>query len=389
MKNRVSKQIVHIARDDIFIDTAYDIYEKAFPNRNKFLILKNKQTNIKYLSSKKEYYFVEPIDDYITIVDSLINDASLIVFHGVDSYQAKIALKLKKNKKKYLWSVFGGEVYNNKKIFKNESIGKKTHKKYGFNIKKWIKDFIRPYFYLLTKAQYEPSKVIKDSLATMDFAGILYKEELDNFRCLEIVKPDIEHIKFTYYPLNLIIEESSGFVNNDNILLGNSASYTNNHLEAFEILEKFDLGRHKIISSLSYGNHEYAKQIIDLGFRKFGENFQPLTDFLPLSDYQKILHSCGIVIMYHYRQQAIGNIMNAIYLGAKVYLSNTNTLYHYLKRIGCHVFCIEEDLIPSNQTVFEMLDKKRMLENRELLKEELSLDRVVNELKNKLTPLLF
>ena len=109
-------------------------------------------------------------------------------------------------------------------------------------------------------------------------------------------------------------------------------------MEAIEILKKLDLKNNNIVTPLSYGNKEYANQIEEIGKQEIGKRFMPLTEFLPLNEYQKILQSCGIVIMNHYRQQAVGNVLNALYLGAKVYLSNNNTLYHYLRRIGCHVF---------------------------------------------------
>ena len=39
----------------------------------------------------------------------------------------------------------------------------------------------------------------------MDYIGILYREEYDFYQKLEIVKNDVEHIKYTYYPLDTII----------------------------------------------------------------------------------------------------------------------------------------------------------------------------------------
>lgn len=389
LKDKDSKPIVHIATDEKFIDAAHDIYERAFPGKNNFLILrKNHNSEIRYLSKEIVYNFITTDSKYIEKIEELTKETHLIVFHGMTYHQALLAHNLSKQNKKFVWTVFGTEVYDNQQIFKKASIGEKTYKEFVFNMKKWVKDQFRPFYYLIRKGRKEPKKVIKDSFSKMDYTGILYKEELDNYQRLGIVNPEIKHIRFTYYPLGTIIKRDSGFVNSSNILLGNSASYTNNHLEAFEILERLNLENHNIITTLSYGNQEYAKQITELGKKKFGEKFKPLTEFLPLSEYQKILQSCGIVIMNHYRQQAVGNVMNALHLGAKVYLSNRNTLYHYLKRIGCHINCIEEDLVPENTAVFELLRKDQMFENREILKEELSMERVVNELQQKLTPVL-
>ena len=388
-KNNNFNPIVHIATDEKFIDTAYEIYEDTFPRKNLFVILtKNENHEVKYLSKGKEYNFISLDKEYINKIEDLTFEANLIVFHGMNYHQALIALNLNKKNKKYLWTVFGAEVYNNTCIYNKAAVGEMTYNSFVFSLKKWIKDKIRPYYYLFLKGNEEPDEVVKKSLQLMDFAAILYKEELDKFLDLGIIKTEIKHIKFTYYPLDKIISKKSSFVNAPNILLGNSASFSNNHLEAFEVLKKLDLKSQNIITPLSYGNKKYADKIIEIGKRKLGDNLQPLTEFIPLSEYQKILLGCGIVIMNNYRQQAVGNVVNAIYLGAKVYLSNKNTLYHYLKRIGCHVFCIEEDLVPENQIVLDLLSKKQMIENRNKLAVELSLERNVNELKRNLSIIL-
>lgn len=389
LKGRDSNAIVHIATDEKFIDAAYDIFELAYPHKNQFLILSNQgSSDIRYLSEDKIYYFIDLATDFIKEVEEFSKEACLIVFHGMTYHQALLVKEIKKKNKKYLWTVFGAEVYNNEKIFRYGSVGKKTYKEFVFNFKKWAKDVFRPYYYLIVKAKDEPKKVILDSFPKMDYVGILYKEELDNYLSLGIVKPEVKHIKFTYYPLDIVLNSQSRFVNADNILFGNSASYTNNHLEAIELLKNLDLKHHKIVTPLSYGNKYYADKIIKYGNEILGSNFESLTEFLKLSEYQKVLQSCGIVIMNHYRQQAVGNVVNAIYLGAKVYLSNKNTLYRYLKRIGCHIFSIEEDLVPENESVFELLPLSKMIDNRQKIKKELSLERIISNLQQTLDHLI-
>ena len=65
---------------------------------------------------------------------------------------------------------------------------------------------------------------------------------------------------------------------------------------------------------------------------------------MPLSDYTKLMQTCKVVIMNHYRQQAVGNIISAVYLGAKVFLNKENSAYLYLKGLGCPIYEITEDL---------------------------------------------
>ena len=141
-----SKPIVHIATDEKFINAAYDIYERAFPNNNTFLILRNsEQTEIKHLSKEKDYNFIDTEIEYISLIEKISHNSQLIIFHGLSYKHAQIALKIKKGRKKYLWTVFGTEVYDNKSIIKNGIIGKITHKKFVFNVNEIVKSILRPF----------------------------------------------------------------------------------------------------------------------------------------------------------------------------------------------------------------------------------------------------
>jgi dTDP-N-acetylfucosamine:lipid II N-acetylfucosaminyltransferase len=387
MNPEATNHIVHIATDEKFIDAAYDIYEKAFHGMNLFLILKREGEDIKYLNKTYDYNFIITNTDYVYIVNKICHDAKIIVFHGMNYFQSILVNKINKGSKKYVWTPFGVEVYNNNLIILNESVGPKTYKLFINNYKKWVKDIFRPFFYWLFKGTNSPESMIKKSFLKMDFVCILFEEELMNYFMLGIVNSNLNYIKFTYYPLRIIIKNGD-FVYDNNILLGNSASYTNNHLEAFEILEKFDLKNFKIITPLSYGSKEYADKIVELGKNKFGNRFYPLMEYKTIEEYQKILQGCGIVFMNHSRTQATGNILTALFLGAKVFMSEKTTMFHYLKRIKCHVFSIENELIIENNDVFNLLTTEQMTHNRAVITNELSLDRLSSELRDKLSPLL-
>jgi dTDP-N-acetylfucosamine:lipid II N-acetylfucosaminyltransferase len=383
------RPIIHVATDEKFIDAAYNIYTKAFPGMNMFLILQGERNeNILYLNQTDKYVFVKISADFVDVVEDYCKDAKIIVFHGINYNQAILANKLSKHSKKYVWSVFGAEVYNNNLIVKNESVGSKTYWTFVFSFKKLLKDIFRSVYFMLVKGKESPNKTVKKSFLKMDFVSILYEEEFKNYFKLGILNSNVKHLKFTYYPLELVINNNIGFVEGTNILLGNSASYTNNHLEAFEFIEKFDIRKFDILSPLSYGNKKYADEIIELGKLKFGDRFCPLTKYMPLIEYQNILKSCGIVIMNHYRQQAVGNVMNAVFLGAKVFLSERNTLFHYLKRIGCYVYSIENDFANDNNEILSLLTSEQMIHNRGAVSIDLALDTVIRELQTKLNPIL-
>lgn len=126
-----------------------------------------------------------------------------------------------------------------------------------------------------------------------------------------------------------------GFTSGVNILAGNSASATNNHIELFDFIrDQVDLTGRKVVAPLSYGDPHYREKVIDYGKKTLGEAFMPLTDFMPMEQYLETIRSCGFVMMNHLRQQALGNVCMAMLMGAKVYLNSGNPLGSWLATRG-------------------------------------------------------
>jgi len=165
-------------------------------------------------------------------------------------------------------------------------------------------------------------------------------------------------------------------ISGNNILLGNSCTAENNHLDALELLASIDLPEDsKIICPLNYGKHlgRYRETVLARGSESFGSKFHPLIEQLPLKEYTELLKTCAYAIMFHGRQQAFNNILAMIYLGVKVFLTPENTIYHYLKRIGCIVFQVDDLQEPN---AFDQLTAKQIEKNRLVLLNEFSQKRI-------------
>ena len=198
------------------------------------------------------------------------------------------------------------------------------------------------------------------------------------------VKIDVEHIEFTYYPIEFTFKNNQDIELGNNILVGNSATPTNNHFEVFELLSKFSLEERKIITPLSYGNKVYAEKVKRLGDNMFKDNFFPITEFMTLEKYNKVIQQCGVVIINTYRQQAVGNILSMLWMGAKIYLDNKNTFYKYLKRKGFFIYSINDDFKIENFKVLGLLTKEEKIHNKQILKREISTERLFSILKKTL-----
>ena len=133
-----------------------------------------------------------------------------------------------------------------------------------------------------------------------------------------------------------------GLVDGDAILVGNSASMTCNHKETFDLLVKAGFKNRKIIAPLSYGDAVYGEKTAELGKKFFSSDFKPLKDFMPMQDYVATIKKCCYVIMNHRRQQAVGNIVIMLYLGARIFLREENPTFPFLKDLGVEISSVQE-----------------------------------------------
>lgn len=123
------------------------------------------------------------------------------------------------------------------------------------------------------------------------------------------------------------------------VLVGNSATATNRHLEIFGLLAAKTRGvAAKIFVPLSYGDEAYAHLVESAGREMFGDSFVPLRGFSGLEDYLAFLGTIDIAIFNHRRQQAVGNIIQLLGLGKKVYMRPEVSTWKHLSGLGIVAF---------------------------------------------------
>ncbi|MFX1490491.1 MAG: TDP-N-acetylfucosamine:lipid II N-acetylfucosaminyltransferase, partial [Promethearchaeota archaeon] len=125
------------------------------------------------------------------------------------------------------------------------------------------------------------------------------------------------------------------------LLLGNSGTPSNNHLDVMIRLSKMKEQNFKIICPLSYGTPNYIQKIIKNGKILFGDRFITLLEFLNPNIYYHILKQIDIAIMYHNRQQGMGNIQILSYLGKPICMKKTSVYFNLLER-GAFVFSTQD-----------------------------------------------
>ncbi len=400
-------KILHLAHDVVFINTADFLYEKAFPEQNKFLIIQKKEAPLSNVKIKKNFNVLVINRIGLKKILREINNSDIVIMHGLTKVNATIFLR-SNSRNKFVLHTFGAEIYNKKVLGKSflgpvtqklinkiEVVTQKrtrtdTKKDTGLNIVTTIKkvfSITRKWIRALSernRVKFEPIDAKSVSYEISNHCKSIY-EEFVYFKSLGVIKESANFIPFSYYPLEYLIADENLRINGNDILLGNSASFTNNHLEAIEILSGIELGDRQINIPLSYGKDDYyINEVISYANELIPDNIKILKDFLPIDQYIKLISRCSIVIMNHYRQQALGNILISLYLGAKVFINNT-VVYNYLKRIGCCVYLIEKDLKKTGFAAIEPIGINDVENNRNILKKEVSTNKIVNNLRQGIT----
>jgi hypothetical protein len=185
-----------------------------------------------------------------------------------------------------------------------------------------------------------------------------------------------EYHECLMYPSNLYkeIDMPESIHLGTNILLGNSADPSNNHIEVFNKLTNYKDSDIKVYTPLSYGNKKYAQNIINQGKKLLGDKFVPITDFMPKEEYLTLLAKIDIAVFNHNRQQAMGNIITLLGLGKTVYLKQDISSAILLKNHGIKTFDLQ-------MFKLEVADSKIIKTNIDKVKDYFSADNLSRQTK--------
>lgn len=386
--------ILHICQDYAWFQGARELFEIAFPNQNRYFLLTNRPaTSVKHLKDIENLTLVsnQSFVDFKLGIDKY----DLAIIHGfTDGRIADIVLQ-GEHSIPFVWFIMGAEMYQNKYIYGEPIYGEMTKKLMKKTLFTSFKDdlksfsrFIRQGQKFSQKAREEHKQRIALAIKKINWIATFQPEQFDLLRELNAINLKAKRIHFSYYPLEYILggDNSDGYPSNTNILLGNSASFTNNHAEALSALSRLDLSSRKVIIPLSYGNRSYANKVIAYAKKEIGESYHPLLTFVPLKEYNDLISTCTFVVMNHYRGQAAGNVIAAISKGCKVFMSKRSTIYNYLRNLGCEVFSVEEDL--QGQNALSPLTVAQIENNRSVMEQQLNMKIIVDSLKKELPKIL-
>lgn len=339
MREKFTKDFIIFTKDNFDINKHFFLIVGGF-DKKEFEI--NDSSYTKTLKNKNSFikYFFE--------FNKRMYKSEKIILHGLFQPYSLIYLFLNPwLLKKCYWIIWGGDLYSfltPKITFKSKAI-----------------EFLRRF-------------------CIKRIGNIIAYPEGDYERAVEWYNAKGKFHKCLFYPyfavedyLNHITLENK---EEDIIMVGNSATVSNEHLEIFRSLSEVKgIEKYKILCPLSYGDKNYAKKIIKEGYNFFGDNFNPLADFMSSDDYYKLLAKVKIVIMGHKRQQATGNILALIKFGKKVFIRSNISTWDFYKENEIKVFKYET---LKQEVLLEMTEKERN-KNKLAIQKNFTYNRIIQE----------
>lgn len=363
---------LHIIYNEKVTQRTISVFEDVFPHQNKFIVMNKKGAS----SFDTSIYHSEIVFVDGTSKEELrkaVGNTSAyqhIILHFLNEFVAEALSKV--NHPSIYWIEWGGDLYVNLlgprgfTLYENEPLFfKMTRPHIPVSIAKVLyrikrKMVQRTVVRFVKKVKY----FVPDSMPGEYELLLSYYPELSH----------LQYRSFFYYPIDSIIKNKDLTSKGGNIMVNHSASLSGNHAGVFKRLSELELGAKKIIVPISYGNKTYAGYLEDLGKSLFGSNAIMVKEFMELSKYNDLLCDCSVFIYGHYRQEAVGNILVALYLGGKVFLYERNPLYGFYKGLGLNLFSIDSDL--NSESICTKLSVDQINENKKILNDYYSMEQM-------------
>lgn len=368
--------LLHIVPDDKFIDAAYRIFEEASPGENAFVFFSEKKP-LRYIK-KTPIQFVGRFAFLNRKFINSLKNYEAVFFHFLTEPDMQLLAKADKSVK-FVWIGWGADYYDlivgdRTKLFKQKTLDlyqRQVIDDQKYTLKSKLKRIIKLLIYKKNDKRNIVNR-ISYFAPVIDEDYCLLQQTLLDFRPA--------YLSWNYGTLedDMLKGFEGHMVSGNNILVGNSASYENNHLDVFAILSKVDLGFRKVLCPLGYGEQRYGDRVAKEGTVVFGHNFVPIRDFMPIKDYVSLVRSCSSVLMGHLRQQAVGNIIIMMYLGAKIFLDKQNPVYSFFNKNGAIIFNLDDF---NAETLKKELTLEEIETNRQILKKHWSRDIILEKTK--------
>lgn len=362
---------LHILPDEKIINRTIDTFEHVFPNENKYIVISNSGIFNHVNVNQANVYPVVSVkgSDFWRIVGD-VSTYSAIIIHYLTNNAVYFLNKIKHPN--IYWIEWGYDLYNNLLEPRGFQLYSNPAEIESFVYSSKRSKYLHKYFSFLY-----PRRSVKQAISKIHY--FVPDSMYDEYPLLLSYYPQFKHLvykDFFYYPIDQVVSPSLRDERccGKNIIVGNSCSFTGNHLEIIRLLSSLDLGDRKVKFPINYaGTPEYRNFIIENGKKSLGQQFEPLLYYMTLDDYNRYLLNSSYFIYNSYRQEAVGNILVALYIGGKVYLSDKSPLLNFYKSLGLIIYPVSS---LSVQSLNETLKEEEIIHNKSIIEKHYSLNRL-------------
>lgn len=320
--------------DDKFYQGVAELFNAIPGIKNMYIVLVPKGYTFKFIADTSGLTIVNSKQELYGYLKR--EGVVAVYFHSLTSDQYYLVKHIPQ-KVKILWWSWGSDIYfsyHQSKALINIGLYEPLTQEYIKNREKeYPKYKAAVWFILRPLTDYLRKKIIQ----RVDFCKTVLPIEYEYLKKNKYFRADY----FDYGGMktfNCVHHTSVG-----NMIIGNSATATNNHLDIIEKLKHLNAERfEKIVFPINYGDSQYASYL------KSNVTFNNaffLETVLPFAEYSALYNSFTHAIFGHLRQQAIGNVTLAIRNSCKVFLYKDSIAYKQFKeKWGFIIYTIDDDL---------------------------------------------
>ncbi|MCR4828267.1 MAG: TDP-N-acetylfucosamine:lipid II N-acetylfucosaminyltransferase [Bacteroidales bacterium] len=332
--------IFHVFPDEKFFDSTADFYDSLSNVENRyFFYTKNKNYKFKYIKKSDKINIVNGIFNYIKELRK--KDIDIVFFHTLLGRNYFFS-RLVRHKAKVIWWSWGYDIYLGR-YHSTPLLNIPLYKKLTLDYIKQHESFHISLYQKIIKNNYE--WIRRKAVKRVDYFIPSIPIDYD----LMIEQCPFFHAK--PFPYGLIRQDIPFHYRKQcgNILVGNSLTYTNNHLDIFETLYSIDFdANRKIVVPISYGDaFSGADKFIALTHFS-DDRVIWLKDFLSREKYFELFDNISHAVFGMMRQQGMGNVMYCLRTGKKVFLYKDSVISRQLNDLGYIFYTIEDDLDSSS-----------------------------------------
>jgi dTDP-N-acetylfucosamine:lipid II N-acetylfucosaminyltransferase len=371
-------RVVHLARDEKFIPLMQSLFDAAAPQANRYVIARRRRRKQRFVQAAGNVVFRPEWQFRTPLIAADVRDADCIVAHSMTTIFAKAIAHVRPGVR-VVWLGWGYDYYPLLEAQLGDPLLPATR---ALTTSPRGDDAAGSWWGRLFSRNGDDESAsgkrmaLRDVASRLDAYAVLPPEVLLLRRALPQLQGEPHEVPL--FTAEDVFQKGPQEMAGPDVLLGNSATASNNHLEALDWLRS-RAGQGKLVVPLSYGDMGYGQKVAALGRERFGERLNALTGWMALADYNERIRHCGFVVMNHRRQQAVGNVTSALYKGATVYLRRENPLFDFLTGLGV---CLRE--IDDSAGALEALSAEERSRNRDIIGAHYARARVLSAIRGLL-----